>query len=326
MSIYISIPTLYDNQIEYTVKEAISCADNPDDITIGLVLLETDDSNGLKFDYFYENKIKPLLEYKQVKFKRHLHGEYEISVGFGRDEAMSMYDGEDYILQVDSHTLFEKHWDTMLINIYEKALKETNNDKTILTAYLPQFSHLDTGERVSRLKDKYASYPVFLFRCWYTTSVPSWKDSDLRSGPRVVDDLFVPCIKFNAQFAFSNKNYAGHTGLPVKTIFWEEEIIQTMNLLYDGFSLVFPNMVLPLSHLFQNDVSNDVMSPSFRISGANPQRLSMDDYYAEIEANWREYVLDPENKDKIAKFSEYTKLNLKYGPFMQGYIPKKYNR
>ena len=123
MSIYISIPTLYDNQIEYTVKEAISCADNPDDITIGLVLLETDDKDGgLKFDYFYETKIKPLLEYPQVKFKRYFHGEYEISVGFGRDEAMSMYTDEDYILQVDSHTLFEKHWDTTLINIYKKVL------------------------------------------------------------------------------------------------------------------------------------------------------------------------------------------------------------
>ena len=142
----------------------------------------------------------------------------------------------------------------------------------------------------------------------------------------MVDDLFVPCIKFNAQFAFSNKNYAGNTGLPVKTIFWEEEIIQTMNLLSEGFSLVFPNMVLPLSHLFQNDVANDVMSPSFRVSGANPKGLTMEEYYAEIEANWLSYISDPENKDKINRFSEYTKLNLKYGPFMEGYIPKNYNR
>ena len=328
MSIYIAIPTLYDNQIEFTVKEAIECADNPEDITIGLVFFETRSGEDiLDFDYFYNTKIEPLLKYPQVKFKRYKRGECEISVGFGRDEAFSMYDGEDYVLQVDSHTLFEKHWDTTLVNIYNKALKETENEKTILTCYLPSYEQLENYDRVSRLRDKFASYPIFMFKTWNHTSIPSWSDKDLRTHSRRDDRLFVPCVKFNAQFAFGNRHFVEHTGLPVKTIFWEEEIIQTMNLLSEGFSLVFPNMVFPLSHLFQNNVDNNNQEePSFRVSVANPNALSTEQYYAEIEENWINYLKDPANKDKIKRFSEYTRVNLKYGPAIEWYIPTEYNR
>ena len=41
MSIYIAVPTMYDNQVPFTVYEAITMADKPEEITIGLVLMET---------------------------------------------------------------------------------------------------------------------------------------------------------------------------------------------------------------------------------------------------------------------------------------------
>jgi len=326
MSIYIAIPTLYDNQIEFTVKEAITCADNPNDITIGLVMFETYEREGIDFEEFYKNKLEPLLKYPQVKFKRYKKDECDVSVGSGRSEALSMYGGEDYVLQVDSHTLFEKHWDTILVDIYKKALEETKNDKTIITSYLPSYEHLNDGSRVSTLKDKFASYPIFLFKTWDHTTIPAWRDNDLRTSNKRDDRLFVPCIKFNAQFAFANKHFVENSGLPTKTIFWEEEVIQTMNLLAEGFSLVFPNMTLPVSHLFQNDTSKDPKDPSFRVSGANPTNLSKEEYFGKIEENWVTYIKDPANKDKIKRFSEYTRVNLKYGPFTDWFIPPKYNR
>ena len=44
-----------------------------------------------------------------------------------------MFDGQDYVLQIDSHTWFCENWDTKLINIHD------GDDKTILTAYAGQY-------------------------------------------------------------------------------------------------------------------------------------------------------------------------------------------
>jgi len=325
MSIYIAIPTMYDNQVEFTVNEAIRFADKPEKLTIGLSLMETAHSE-LDYEVFYEKKIAPLLNYPQVKFKRFKVGEYLPSIGFGRDSSLSMYTDEDYILQIDSHTLFEKGWDTKLIDIYEGALKETNNPKTIVTSYLPMYVHLDNDQRVSEDKDKLASYPIMMFRTWYDTGIPAWKDHNLRTKGIVRDELYLPCIKFNAQFAFSNKNYIENTGLGIDTIFWEEEIVQTMNLLSAGFSLVFPNMVVPLSHLFQNNTSPDVNHPAYRVTGANPRLIPNEEYIGGIKESWLRFIKDPANAEKVKKFTEYTKVNIKYGPFQEGYIPTDYNR
>ena len=329
MSIYIAIPTMYDNQVPFTVYEAITMADKPEEITIGLVLMETYHPE-VDYEFFYEDKIKKLTELPQVKFKRFKVGEYEPSVGFGRDQALSMYKDEDYVLQVDSHTLFEKSWDTKLIDIYKGALKVTDNPKTILTCYLPGYRH-NEGRRTPLHKDHLASYPIFTFRTWYETDVPAWTDAVL-TGDRATNyrssDLYVPAVKFNAQFVFSNNNYIGNTGLDTDTIFWEEEIFQTINLLDSGFSLVFPNMILPVAHLFLNDVDYKAgpLHPTCRVSGANPKGLTTEDYRKGIRDNWHKVIEDPANKEKVDKFCKYTKLNLKYGPFKEGYIPKEFSR
>jgi hypothetical protein len=320
---------MYDNQVPFTVYEAITMADNPDDLTIGLVLMETGHEE-IDYEFYYQDKLVKLLEYPQVKFKRFKVGEYKPSVGFGRDQALSMYTDEDYILQVDSHTLFQKGWDTALINMYKGALEKTNNPKTILTCYLPGYRH-NNNTRYPVLKEQLASYPIFTFRTWFETEIPAWTDSAL-TGPSATkyrsDEVYVPCVKFNAQFVFSNKNYIGNTGLAVDTIFWEEELFQTINLLDAGFSLVFPNMVMPVAHLFQNDVDYNagVLHPSYRVSGANPGGLPDAEYKKGMKDNWYKFINDPDNKDKVEKFCKYTKLNLRYGPFKEGYIPKDFNR
>jgi len=329
MSIYIAIPTMYDNQVPFTVYDALNMADKPEEVTIGLVLMDTKHSE-VDYDFFYNDKLVSLLDYPQVKFKRFKVEDYEPSIGFGRDQALSMYTDEDYVLQVDSHTLFEKSWDTRLIDMYNGALKATNNPKTIMTAYLPGYRHIDNG-RFQITKDQLASYSILGFRTWEGTDIPAWGDLPLigeRAGKARSSEVYVPSVKFNAQFVFSNKNYIGNTGLDIETIFWEEELFQTINLIDKGFSLVFPNMVLPIAHLYQNNVDYKAgpLHPSYRVSGANPKGLSSEEYRKGIRDNWHKFIDDPANKDKVDKFCKYTKLNLKYGPFKEGYIPKDYTR
>ena len=140
------------------------------------------------------------------------------------------------------------------------------------------------------------------------------------------EELYVPCVKFNAQFAFSTKVFYEYSGLPKSTVFWEEELLQTMNLLGEGFSLVFPNQVMPLAHLFHSEVNNDVRSYSFRVSGANPKGLTADEYHNEIRDSYFAFVNDPENKSKVERFFKYTRVHPTFGPYLEGYIPADYNR
>ena len=46
-------------------------------------------------------------------------------------------DDDDYILHIDSYMRFVKHWDTMLI----EQIESYNDDKAVLSAYLPTLQH-----------------------------------------------------------------------------------------------------------------------------------------------------------------------------------------
>ena len=318
--IFVSIASFRDKELIKTVNSCLSKAKYPENIKIGIC-----------WQYDEEEDITALDNIEQVESYKVHWKDVEGSVCWARSIIQKkLFKDEEYYFQIDSHTLFEKNWDTRLISMYKGALEATQNPKTIMTAYLPGFKHLDSGERVPVRHDKIAQYPIMLFRTWVNTGIPAWKDEPL-AGPDShqykSDELYVPAVKFNAQFVFSNKHYFGNTGLDIDTIFWEEEIIQTMSLLESGFSLVFPNMTVPLSHLFQNNTSfEEVLHPTYRVSGANPNMLPNVEYYNNIRDNWVKYVTNPDNKSKVDLFCKYTKINLKYGPFKEGYIPKEFNR
>tara|TARA_R110001599_G_scaffold253766_1_gene454087 strand:+ start:16714 stop:17946 length:1233 start_codon:yes stop_codon:yes gene_type:complete len=54
---------------------------------------------------------------------------------WARDQALSLYQGEDFLFQIDSHHRFVKHWDALLISQIE-ACQEA---KPLLTAYAQAF-------------------------------------------------------------------------------------------------------------------------------------------------------------------------------------------
>ena len=326
MSIYIAIPSMVDNQLPYTVADAILKADSPSEVFIGVVFMEVELVSKELQEKFFNEFAKPFMANPQVQIQRFKTGEYPPSIGFGRNQAMSMYANQDYILQIDSHTKFEKSWDTKLIQMHKDAVADTQNEKTILTAYLPSYEHDDAGTRDYFQHPKLAKYPFFVFEFRFDAKLPSWRDMDLVNGPIKKSAKYVPCVKFNAQFAFGNRHFYEANSLPDSTIFWEEELFQTMNLLHEGFSLVFPNQVVPLAHLYFNDVQQNPKAYSYRVSGSNPKSLTKDEYIAEIRGSYFAFIKDPANKLKIDRFFKYTKTHPVYGPHLAFFIPPAYNR
>lgn len=127
MSIFISIASYRDSQLLRTIKSAVDNASNPSALKFAIVNQDIDRNNiNINFKCNYE---LVLVHPKQAR-----------GVGFARNIAMSMYDGEDYFLQIDSHTQFSKDWDLKCIDQLEKAQEISSNKKVILSSFPPPYS------------------------------------------------------------------------------------------------------------------------------------------------------------------------------------------
>jgi hypothetical protein len=120
--IFISIASYRDPELESTIKNAIDNAEYPDNLYFGIV------HQGL-------DKELPDLSFIRNKKIVSMHPRDARGAGFARSKAMELYDGEDYLLQIDSHMQFIKNWDTKLVSELNLAIAKSNNEKIILSAF-----------------------------------------------------------------------------------------------------------------------------------------------------------------------------------------------
>lgn len=322
MSIYIAIPTLKDNDLEDTLYWAFKKAKYHKDLYIGLAMM-TDEEYYLKISNKFKNN-------QNITIKR-FPPETNIGVGAGRKNAMSMYSNQDYIMQLDPHTLFEQDWDQKIIELYNESLIHTKNKKTILTAYLPAWFRV--GEIVK--SDSYSRYPFFRLmpednehdhtNCLHS-HIPSYidvpvKESDLKK--KIKKMKFLPSVRFCAHFAFTTKDFYKNTGLWEESIFFEEEIIQAINLLNDGYSLVFPNTNMPLFHMYTlpSNISGGIRT---RQSTENLMNSSKE-IFEKVSINFEKFIKNPENILKCEKYQKYTLMDKHFKPTKEYHIPTSYN-
>ena len=111
MSIFISIASYQDPLLESTVFSAIHNADNPNN----LVFCICDQSSNIKDLSAYNAQSK--IKYENV--------DPILSKGpcWARNRIQSLFQNEEFYLQIDSHTQFDKHWDTFLIENYTKIIR-----------------------------------------------------------------------------------------------------------------------------------------------------------------------------------------------------------
>lgn len=121
--IFISIASYLDPMLFFTLRDAVAKAKYPMCLSFGVV-------DQHRFDQ--REKIEALPFASQVRYV-HVRLEDTLGVSWARSIAFSLYDGEDFLLQIDSHTLFEQGWDETLMNQYW-ALKG-KSAKHILTTY-----------------------------------------------------------------------------------------------------------------------------------------------------------------------------------------------
>lgn len=288
-SIYIAIGALRDTQLSNTVYSAFDTASGDNNISIGLALM-TDD----EYYSHYKNEFSDLdVKVKQFDFQSNY------GVGKGRRNSRSMYDGQDYFLQIDAHTNFEKDWDRQLVDLFSRSLEKTDNDKTALTAFLGQYVQRD--DLSIDIVSNRTRYPVFTNQRWDDRlCISAFSDFEIRQWPLglATDEVIIPSNKLNAQFVFATQNYVESNAIPDNLLYMEEEVIPSINLLDGGFSLAFPNTDLLLTHL-HHDAAHGAgrRERVWELLGLPPGAFEW-----LMSRNYYDYIYDPMNVDKCKRY------------------------
>jgi hypothetical protein len=125
-TIFISVASYRDSELEPTLRDLIDKAEKPERLHIGIVYQGTDRERP---DFSF------LPKYSLVS----MHPRDARGVGFARSKAMSLYQGETYFLQIDSHMRFVPNWDRVAIKQLNSAQALTKN-KVILSSFPAPYS------------------------------------------------------------------------------------------------------------------------------------------------------------------------------------------
>ncbi len=302
-TIFVSISCMDDDEIEYTVKSIFENADFPSYVYVG-VGLTAKNNKYLKL-IKKMSKENPNIRYSFTKQKR--NNLETLGVGKGRLKAESLYREEDYFMQVDSHSYFNKSWDSIVLSLFEEAVKKVGDSKVVLTCIPPRYVY-DKKEKPKKI-EPFTRYPTFV-PGFFVGVVPKWGEED---SLKFSLERIIPSPKANSAFMFGKSEFAKNTGIAPDSIFYDEEIIYSINLFGLGYALAFPNVKeFPIMHL-DGDAMIKGHERSFFLDYLD--RKHSDLIHERLQNHYSNFILDSKNQESIKKYKKYAKVDLQRGYF-----------
>jgi hypothetical protein len=336
--IYVSIACLdIDQELIKTIRSAKDNAKSPNNIHISVAFIGNED--------FYSHIKNITADYSNMILNFYPF-DSEYGVGMARRLAASKHTNQKYFLQVDAHTFFLQNWDSILIKKIKKAKKITKNDKVVISGLPGAYMYYNKEEKEIFNYYQETSYPqyskddflisrsdhapIIINEKNYFKFIPKFKDMHYdfiseQLGKEVYKKIkkkgFAPLHKISAAFMFTDSFKNGNTFVDEKSYFWEEEIIQSINLIENNFSLVYSDSA-PLTHFYRQY--------SFKGEGKRTTLIEMlnneyDFYYDKVLFNWVGFINDINNLEKIKRYEEYANVDLINSSKSDWFLPKKYN-
>jgi hypothetical protein len=214
VKIYVQIASYRDHDLPNTVADALIQAEFPENLTFGICWQFGEKENPSIYDHdprFRVIKI-PSIQSRGACWARSLCNQ--------------RYQGEDFVLQVDSHTRFAKNWDTTTIDCF----KRLQNSKAILTSYPAGFTPQE---------DRAAWHPVPLVIKITNLgedvdAEPDHPHRSMRSGPW-------RARHFAAGFVFGTGEMIQKVPYDPEMYFKGEETSMAVRLFTNGFDLWHPD-------------------------------------------------------------------------------------
>ena len=314
-TIFVAIASIDDEELKHSVDYIYENAEYPERVFVGISLIA-------KKRKSFKDLQSIVTKYKNVrvtKQKQKYNDLSTVGVGFNRKRAEELYSGEDYFLQVDAHSFFELNWDTRIIDLFNEAVEDVGDDKVILTCIPPIYGYTEKGDVAA--VGPATRYPQYELGQLFVQSVPKWGDID---SLLVVGKKFIPSVKANSAMLFGDKKFAADTGTKRTSMFYDEELIYSVELFGRGFALVFPNIEhFPIRHL-DGDFCVPGHDRTFMLEYLDQEKEDM--LHEKLRDHYYSYVNNPGNKDKLQKYKDYAKIDYKRGYFslQKINIPKAY--
>lgn len=212
-TIFITIPAYEDPLLIETIEGALNNARYPENLHFAISLI-------------YDKLPLPSLDkyttnFKFIKYEK----ESRPALNMIRHELFNLYDGEDYLLMIDSHTLFAPNWDSDLVSDHLQ-LKNIYGKKTIISKQVPAL----VGP-ISVLNEKtlweidLSNDKGFLHQIW---AVP--KEYQQKPGYYLVNHA-------SGHFLFAPGNFVTEVGIvPVQGHYAQEEMLSYTSFM-NGWSI-----------------------------------------------------------------------------------------
>lgn len=219
--IFVQIPSYRDPECQWTLKDMFEKATNPERVFAGVVWQFI---RG-KDDRCFLQKTRP----GQVRQKL-IDARFSKGVCWARAQTQELWQGEEYTLQIDSHTRFEPDWDQKLIHL----CRQTGSSKPVITCYPPAYTPPDTfykGNIFSMGAKEFDRDGMF--------SMEGHAIS-LEDAPA----LPIPGMFCAAGFLFAPAAIIREVPYDPHLYFTGEEITLAVRLWTHGWDLFYPNMVI----------------------------------------------------------------------------------
>ena len=295
-SIYISIPSVLDTELEETVNRCINMASPESDIRIGVGYLLHDDEKG-----YAKN-----LDGANVSI---LNREYSMGIGIARIESMRFYDKQDYFLQIDGHTLFKKNWDSILIEL----LSNCPSESSVLSCYPPEYSYTNYQHpECKNWSNKYIStfnaQPIIdrtphgygCDACEEFSALPGWGEEKIANDSY----RYIENPKLSGGFIFASGKFANEYQklVPYHFSFFDDELVMSIEAHSLGWKFYAPPGELPIAHLYAEDINS--------YGGDRSSLVESEVLKLNVKSNYLNYILDPKNKDKIERFEKHANVDI----------------
>jgi len=226
MRIFIQIASYRDPELVKTIKSILENAKNPKNIRFGICR-----------QYHPEDGFDSLEEYKDDNRFRVIDILYTESKGvcWARNLTQTLYEGEEYTMQIDSHMRFEKNWDSEFIKMI-KQLQKDGFEKPLLTGYVSSFNpENDPAERVKEpwrmVFDRFIPEGAVFF---LPETIPGWEK--LKKP--------IPARFYSAHFCFTLGQFSEEVQHDPEFYFHGEEISIAVRAYTWGYDLFHPHKTL----------------------------------------------------------------------------------
>lgn len=218
--IFVSIASYCDPILPWTLDNCLAMAIHPEALRFGICW---------QFDAAHPVDLARFRQDPRFRFSEH---DYRESRGgsWARNLSQTLWDGEEYVLQIDSHMAFGRGWDDELI----RMAKDFPAEKPLISMIAPLFWHDDEGRLHRQMQDRAVSSRIAQWEAssgWSPWFVPGIPTAKIPSRSRFL----------SGQFVFTLGEWTEEVRQDPEHYYWGEEFALTVRSFTCGYDLFLPD-------------------------------------------------------------------------------------